>query len=215
MSWSGNGFADNWDVVWHYASQNLKIAVWAVVLGLIVALPIGILGYKKRGVYPPILVITAVIYCVPSLALILLLYVGFSLPLDDILIIIPLALYTLVILVRNIVEGLRAVPEPVKESASAMGYRSGRRLFAVELPLALPAIGAGLRVAAVSSISLVSVGALIGVGALGQLFTEGSQRDIPNEIIAGILAVVVLAIAVDVVIVVVMRVLTPWTRARR
>jgi osmoprotectant transport system permease protein len=215
MSWSGKGFSGNWDVIWHYTAQNLKIAVWAVVIGFLIALPVGILGYKWRRTYAPILVVTAVIYTVPSLALILLLYVGFNLPLDDILIIIPLALYTLVILVRNIVEGLRAVPEPVKESASAMGYRPGRRLLSVELPLAVPAIGAGLRVAAVSSISLVSIGALIGVGALGQLFTEGSQRDIPNEIVAGILAVMVLAIVVDLVIVIVMRLLTPWTRARR
>ena len=130
-------------------------------------------------------------------------------------VIIGLAIYSLVILVRNLVEGLRGVPPEVTDAATAMGYRATRRLFAVELPLALPAIVAGLRVATVSTISLVSVGALIGTGGLGQLFIHGFQIDNPIEIWTGILLTVVLALVFDLLIVGGGRLLTPWTRAAR
>ena len=130
-------------------------------------------------------------------------------------VIIGLAIYSLVILVRNLVEGLRGVPPEVTDAATAMGYKETKRLFAVELPLALPAIVAGLRVATVSTISLVSVGALIGSGGLGQLFIHGFQIDNPIEIWTGILLTVVLALVFDLLIVGGGRLLTPWTRAAR
>ena len=130
-------------------------------------------------------------------------------------VIIGLTIYSLVILVRNMVEGLRSVPKDVIDAATAMGYRKTRRLFAVELPIALPAIVAGLRLAAVSNISLVSVGALIGTGGLGQLFIHGFQIDNPIEIWTGIVLTLLLALLFDLVIVGGGRLLTPWTRAVR
>jgi osmoprotectant transport system permease protein len=130
-------------------------------------------------------------------------------------VILGLAIYTLVILVRNLVEGLRGVPPEVLDAATAMGYRQTRQLFAVELPLAIPAIVAGLRVATVSTISLVSVGALIGTGGLGQLFIHGFQIDNPIEVWTGIVATILLALVFDLAIVGGGRLLTPWTRAVR
>ncbi len=119
------------------------------------------------------------------------------------------------ILVRNLVEGLRAVPPEVVDAATAMGFRQTRRLFAIELPIALPTIIAGLRLACVSNISLVSVGALIGTGGLGQLFIHGFQIDNPIEIWTGIVVTIALALVLDLLIVFGGRLLTPWTRAVR
>ena len=211
MRW--DWLADNGDKIQRYLTQHVRITLVSLLLGLLVALPLGIVGHRVRRSYPVILVITSVIYSIPSIALFVFLIP--SLGLNDRPVIVGLAAYTLVILVRNIVEGLRAVPEPVREAASAMGYGDLRRLFQVEFPLALPAIVAGLRVAAVSTISLVSVGALVGSGGLGQLFTEGQQIDNPIETWAGVVLTVLLALALDVIIVVGARLAAPWTRAAR
>lgn len=211
MRW--NWLADNGDKIQRYLTQHVRITLVSLLLGLLVALPLGIVGHRVRRSYPVILVITSIIYSIPSIALFVFLIP--SLGLNDRPVIVGLAAYTLVILVRNIVEGLRAVPEPVREAASAMGYGDLRRLFQVEFPLALPAIVAGLRVAAVSTISLVSVGALVGSGGLGQLFTEGAQIDNPIETWAGVVLTVLLALALDVIIVVGARLAAPWTRAGR
>jgi osmoprotectant transport system permease protein len=214
VSWSGAGVAGNFDVIWHYTIQNLRIAVLALILGALLAFPIGVLGYKQPRSYPVILTFTSILYSVPSLAFFVLLYAA-GVPLGELLVVVPLGLYTLVILVRNIVEGLRGAPRDVSDAATAMGYGPWRLLLAVEFPLAVPAIVAGFRVAAVSTISLVSVGALVGSGGLGQLFTDGFQRDIPAEVSSGIVAVVALALVFDLFLVGVQRVTTPWARARR
>ena len=182
-------------------------------LGALIAFPIGLIAYRWRAAYGPLLAITQVLYTVPSLALFVLLINVTGLGAEPV--IIGLTIYSLVILVRNLVEGLRAVPGEVIDAATAMGYRQTRRLFAVELPIALPAIIAGLRVAAVSNISLVSVGALIGTGGLGQLFIHGFQIDNPIEIWTGIVATLLLAVVIDLLIVGGGRLLTPWTRAVR
>ena len=211
MRW--DWLADNGDKIQRYLTQHVRITLVSLLLGLLVALPLGIVGHRVRRSYPVILVITSVIYSIPSIALFVLLIP--SLGLNDRPVIVGLAVYTLVILVRNIVEGLRAVPEPVREAASAMGYGDLRRLFQVEFPLALPAIVAGLRVAAVSTISLVSVGALVGSGGLGQLFYESFQIDNPIETWAGVVLTLLLALALDVIIVVGARLAAPWTRASR
>ena len=178
-----------------------------------IAFPVGLIAYRWRRSYPPILAITQVLYTIPSLALFVLLINAVGLGTEPV--IIGLAIYSLVILVRNLVEGLRGVPPEVTDAATAMGYKETKRLFAVELPLALPAIVAGLRVATVSTISLVSVGALIGTGGLGQLFIHGFQIDNPIEIWTGILLTVVLALVFDLLIVGGGRLLTPWTRVAR
>jgi osmoprotectant transport system permease protein len=203
----------NLDVVLSDLQQHIEITLASLALGALIAFPVGLIAYRWRRSYPPILAITQVLYTIPSLALFVLLINAVGLGTEPV--IIGLAIYSLVILVRNLVEGLRGVPPEVTDAATAMGYRETRRLFAVELPLALPAIVAGLRVATVSTISLVSVGALIGTGGLGQLFIHGFQIDNPIEIWTGILLTVVLALVFDLLIVGGGRLLTPWTRAAR
>ena len=203
----------NIDVVLSDLWQHIEITLAALGLGIVIAFPIGLIAYRWRRTYPAILAITQVLYTIPSLALFVLLINAVGLGAEPV--IIGLAVYSLVILVRNLVEGLRGVPPEVTDAATAMGYRETKRLFVVELPLALPAIVAGLRVATVSTISLVSVGALIGSGGLGQLFIHGFQIDNPIEIWTGILLTVVLALVFDLLIVGGGRLLTPWTRAAR
>jgi osmoprotectant transport system permease protein len=201
----------NLDTVLGYLVDHVQMTFLALALGALVAFPIGLVAYRWRAAYPPILALTQVLYTIPSIALFVLLINVFGL--GQWPVVIGLATYSLVILVRNLVEGLRGVPAEVSDAATAMGYRQTRRLFAVELPLAVPAIVAGLRVAAVSSISLVSVGALIGTGGLGQLFIHGFQIDNPIEIWTGIAATILLALVVDLLIVGGGRALTPWVRA--
>ncbi len=203
----------NIDVVLSDLWQHIEITLAALGLGIVIAFPVGLIAYRWRRTYPPILAITQVLYTIPSLALFVLLINAVGLGAEPV--IIGLAVYSLVILVRNLVEGLRGVPPEVTDAATAMGYKETKRLFVVELPLALPAIVAGLRVATVSTISLVSVGALIGSGGLGQLFIHGFQIDNPIEIWTGILLTVVLALVFDLLIVGGGRLLTPWTRAAR
>jgi osmoprotectant transport system permease protein len=203
----------NLDVVLSDLQQHIEITLAALGLGVLIAFPVGLIAYRWRRSYPPILAITQVLYTIPSLALFVLLINAVGLGAEPV--IIGLAVYSLVILVRNLVEGLRGVPPEVTDAATAMGYKETRRLFVVELPLALPAIVAGLRVATVSTISLVSVGALIGSGGLGQLFIHGFQIDNPIEIWTGIVLTVVLALIFDLLIVGGGRLLTPWTRAAR
>ncbi len=203
----------NIDVVLSDLWQHIEITLAALGLGIVIAFPIGLIAYRWRRTYPPILAVTQVLYTIPSLALFVLLINAVGLGAEPV--IIGLAVYSLVILVRNLVEGLRGVPPEVTDAATAMGYKETKRLFVVELPLALPAIVAGLRVATVSTISLVSVGALIGSGGLGQLFIHGFQIDNPIEIWTGILLTVVLALVADLLIVGGGRLLTPWTRAAR
>ena len=209
MNW---GWLDrNFDTVLEDLQEHIEIALVALVLGALIAFPVGLIAYRWRVTYGPILAITQILYTVPSLALFVLLINAVGLGQTPV--IIGLTIYSLVILVRNLVEGLRSVPKETIDAATAMGFRQTRRLFAVELPIAVPAIIAGLRVAAVSNISLVSVGALIGTGGLGQLFIHGFQIDNPIEIWTGIVLTLILAVVIDLLIVGGGRLLTPWTRA--
>jgi osmoprotectant transport system permease protein len=213
-SWSGDQFSGNWDVIRYYGLDHLRITFLALGLGILVAFPLGLISYRWRRAYPPILSISNTLYAIPSLALLMLLGSLFGQILTDKSLIITLAIYTIAILVRNIVDGLRAVPDAVKDAALAVGYTPRRRLLAIELPLALPAIIAGLRVATVSTISLVSVGGAIGLGGLGFVFYHGYSRGLKSEIWAGLLASIALAVVMDVLIVLAGRALTPWARRR-
>jgi len=193
--------------------QHLYFALPPIAIGLVLAIPLGWLANRTRVGRTFTINVAGLLYTIPSLALFVLLINIVGLGQEPV--IIGLAIYSLVILVRNLVEGLRGVPPEVTDAATAMGYRETKRLFVVELPLALPAIVAGLRVATVSTISLVSVGALIGTGGLGQLFIHGFQIDNPIEIWTGIVVTILLALVLDLLIVFGGRLLTPWTRAVR
>ena len=212
-TWSGPQLAGNWDVIRHYLWLHVQYTLLAVLLGAIVALPLGYCGYRWRRSYPPLLTLTNLIYAIPSVAMFVLLFPLLGIT-NDKPIVVAMALYTLVILVRSLVEGLRAVPHATVTAATAMGYGSFRRFVAVELPLAMPNIIAGIRLATVSTVSLISVGGLIGRGALGRLFSDGFARGIETEVRAAIVAIVALALVADLVILLIGRLLTPWSRAR-
>jgi osmoprotectant transport system permease protein len=203
----------NWDTVFEALGEHARITFSALALGVLIAFPLGLAAFHWRRAYPPVLVATEILYTIPSLALFVLLINVFGIGTAPV--VIGLAVYSLVILVRNLVEGLRAVAPEISGAATAMGYGDLRRLLAVELPLAAPALVAGLRAAAVSTISLVSVGALIGVGGLGQLFINGFQVDNATAVWTGIVATILFALVVDGLIVGAGRLLTPWTREAR
>lgn len=195
---------------WSLSRTHLYMALASVVLGLVVALPMGVLAARVPRSYPPILAVTTVLYALPSLAVLAFL-VGIT-GLTDNTVILPLAAYALAILVRSIADGLKNVPDEVSTAATAMGYRPVRRLVAVELPAAVPVIIAGLRVATVSSISLVTVGSLIGIGGLGQLFIAGENADFLTEILAGVVIVALWALLFDALLLLAGRLLAPWAR---
>ena len=212
--WSGKQLAGNWDVIWYYTQQHIRYTVIAVALGALLSIPLSLAAVRAPRTYPALLAATNAIYAIPSVALFVILApaLGFT---NDKPIVVAMTLYTLVILVRNIVESIRSVPEAVLRSADGMGYRPLARFFTVELPLALPGIVAGLRLAVVSTVSLISVGALVGRGGLGRLFTDGRVRHIVVELWSGVVAVVVIALLLDGLLVLAGRIATPWMRAGR
>ena len=196
-------------LVWH-----ARLSALPLLFGLLIALPLGWLARRYRWLYPPMVTVAGLLYTIPSLALFILLPgILKTRILDPSNVVVALTIYTVALLVRVVADALGAVPADVLQAATAMGYRRVGRLLRVELPIAVPVIAAGLRVAAVSNVSLVSVAALIGIPQLGQLFTNGFQLSYQTPILLGILLSVLLALVFDTVIQVVARVLTPWRRA--
>jgi osmoprotectant transport system permease protein len=195
--------------------QHLQLLVIPMLAGFAIAFALAVLALRRPGTIGPVTAVTGLLYTIPSLAAfaVLIPITGLSLMTA----IIPLTTYTLLILYVNTVAGLRSVPAEVNEAADAMGYTAGSRLWHVQLPLAVPLIMAGVRVAAVTTIGLVTVAAIIGgnrFGGLGQFITEGLQTDFDTKIYLGAIGSVILAFVVDGVLVGVQRLLTPWSRAR-
>lgn len=206
---------ENSSLVLDLLGQHVVFALVPVLIGLVLAIPIGWLANRTSIGRSLTLNVAGFLYTLPSLALFVFLpaIIGTRI-LDPLNVIVALSVYVLALLVRTVADALDAVPEKVVDSATAMGYRPGRRFLTVELPLAIPVVLAGLRVAAVSSISMVTVGSVIGFGGLGKMFTEGFQREIPQQTISGIVLVLLLALVVDGLLVLLGRVLTPWERKR-
>ncbi len=202
----------DWSQVPQLIWENAYLGIVPALIGLVIAVPLGIVCVRWKWFYPPVLSGASILYAIPSLALFIVLipYTG----LTDTTVIIPLTLFSLCVLVPNVVDGLRSVPEPVRQAATAMGFGALRRLVQVELPVAVPIVIAGLRIAVVSSISLASVGQLIGVSSLGYLIVDGYQRDFLTEILVGGGLIIALAVVCDLLLVLVRRLLTPW-RPRR
>ena len=198
----------NGSLIWNLTWENAKLGVLPALYGLAISLPLGIIAARWHWFYPPVLTVVNIIYAVPALALFIALIPAFGL--TDTTVLIALTAFSLCVILPNVVEGLRGVPAAVTLAATAMGYGPLRRLVAVELPLAVPVIIAGLRVGVVASISLASVGQLIGVSSLGYLFIDGLQRSFPTEIYVGLVLVIALALACDLILVAVKRSLTPW-----
>ncbi|MFJ9520109.1 ABC transporter permease [Kitasatospora sp. NPDC101801] len=191
------------------ARDHAVLSLVPVLIGLLLALPLGLVGARFPRLYQPLAVVFNTLYAMPAVALFTLLvpYTGLG-SLGTVMI--PLTFYALALLLPTVVEGIRATPEPVRQAAVALGYGPWRRLAAVELPAAVPYLVAGLRVAAVSSISMAAVGALIGRGALGYLFINGFQLTYTTPILAGIVLIAALALLVDLTLVAARRVLAPW-----
>jgi osmoprotectant transport system permease protein len=204
--------AHNHSVIVSRLLEHIWLTVSSVAIGFAISLPLGILAARHRAAYPPVTWVTGLIYTIPSIALYVLL-----LPITGLshtTAVIALTLYTLLILIRNVVAGLNGVPEDVKEAARGMGYTLGQLLWRIELPLAVPAIMAGIRVATVSTIGLVTIAALIGRGGLGQFILDGLNRFFYFEIVVGATLSVALALVADALLVFANRTLTPWARPR-
>ncbi|WP_457254221.1 ABC transporter permease [Pedococcus sp. P5_B7] len=210
MTW----FLDHVPEVLRLAWTHAYLAGIPLVVGLLLALPLGWLARRYSWLYAPFTAGFGLLYTIPSLALFVMLplFTGYGI-LSPVNVVIALSLYTLALLVRTVADGLGAVPDHVQNAATAMGYTRGKRFFAIELPLAVPVIAAGLRVAAVSNVSIVSVGTIIGVQQLGLLFSDGFNRDFYDPLVVGIIGCVVLALLFDGIIILLARLLTPWQRA--
>ncbi|MDZ7929135.1 ABC transporter permease [Rhodococcus sp. NPDC076796] len=209
MTW----LLDNFDVVLGYTKTHLYLSLVPLFVGLLIAIPLGTVIRNTRWVRRITLTVASIAFTLPSLALFVTIPAVVGLPvLDPLNVVIALSVYSTALLVRAVPEALDSVPFAVVDSAEAMGYSSLRRALTVELPLALPVLIANIRVVAVTNISLVSVGSVIGIGGLGQLFTQGYQRDYPDQIFAGIISIVFLALIFDAALFLLGRRLTPWTR---
>ena len=193
--------------------QHLAITVVAVLLGVLIAFPLSLLARRIPRLETTILAATTAVYTIPSLALFPLL-VPFT-GLSATTVVIGLALYALTILVRSMLEGFRAVPAEVCESATGLGYGATRRLFLVELPLATPVMMAGLRVATVSTVALTTVGSLVAYGGLGNLIKDGVTTNFRAELMTASILCVLLAVVLDAIIVGAQWLVTPWTHGRR
>jgi osmoprotectant transport system permease protein len=195
--------------------QHLWLSLVPVVVGLLIAVPIGWFAHRWRRAGGLVLSAAGLLYTVPSLALLVVLpgFLGTSF-LDPRNVMIVMTMYAVALLVRVAADAFSQLPEAVLDAASATGFSRLQRFFSVELPLAGPVVLAGVRVVSVGTVSLVTVGSLIGVSNLGSLFTEGFQRDFPTEIITGIVLVVALALLLDGMWVLLARILLPWTRVR-
>lgn len=208
-----NWVISNWGQVSQYGLAHIWLSIPPIVIGFLISVPLGWIANRyalSRGV---LLSIGGILYAIPSLPLFALLpsLIGTQI-LDPINVEIALTIYALALMLRTTADGLASVSGDVKLSASAIGYGTWRRFFGVELPLAGPVLLAGLRVVSVSTVSLVTVGSVIGVNSLGFFFLDGYQRDFPTEVWVGIIGTVLIALVFDLLLVLLGRALMPWTR---
>lgn len=201
------------DEIWEATQQHLFLTVVPVGVGLVVSFALALVALRWPRLETAVMAASGVLYTIPSLAAFAILVPIFTL-FSPLTAIIPLTSYTILILVRNIVTGIRGVPPEVREAATGMGYPAWRRFLSVDLPLATPVILAGLRIATVTVVGLVTVTALLGMGGLGAFILRGFRRSIifPTQIVVGTVGSVLLATILDLVLLGTGRLLTPWTR---
>lgn len=213
MNWVG----DNLELIGELALVHLRQSLIALLIGFVVSIPLGWIAWRYRLVRSSVITITGLLYTIPSLALLILFPVvtGWYSIVSETNLIVALAIYAVAILVRAVADGLDSVDAGVRQASTAVGYGSFRRFWAVEFPLAGPVVLAGLRVTSASTIALATVGILVGIQNLGYLFTNGLQRRIIPEVFAGVIAVVVLALVIDLLLVFAGRLLMPWTRGTK
>jgi len=211
IDWSWVG--DHGDEIVTHLREHAELTALSIGLGLLIAVPLGLLAAFHPRVRGVTIAATGVLYTIPSLAAFALLlpWTGLSRATA----VIPLASYTLLIIIRNIVAGIHGVPREVREAATGMGYTSAARIGWVDIPLALPAMFAGLRIALVTVIGLIPVAALVGQGGLGRLMRDGFDRGFRTPLTVGIVLTVALAVVCDLAVLLAQRVLMPWSRRRR
>jgi osmoprotectant transport system permease protein len=211
-----NWVLDNLDLIGELTVEHVRLSITPILLGLVISIPLGWFAYRFSLTKGLVLTFAGLLYTIPSLALFMLLppVLGIS-SLSELNVTIALTLYAVAIMARAVADALDSVDENVRQSATAVGYSGWRRFWAVELPLAGPVILAGLRVTAVSTVSLVTVGILVGVQSLGYLFTNGFQRRIVEEIAAGVVMTVLIALLFDALLVLLGRLAMPWTKGSR
>ncbi|MGZ4638212.1 MAG: ABC transporter permease [Actinomycetes bacterium] len=204
---------DNKDAILTALQQHVTLTVETIVIALVIAFPLALLAFRFKFLAGPVLGLTGVLYTIPSLALF-----AFIAPFTGLqarTVLIGLVMYALLILVRNILAGLDGVPDEVREAAQGMGYGRARMLWKVELPIALPTVMAGVRVATVSTVALVTVGVIVGYGGLGGLILAGFQNNFYHaEILTASLLTVALGLTADLLLAGLTRLLTPWSRQR-
>lgn len=198
---------------WELTVEHLQLTFLAVAIGFMISFPTAILTHRYRKAYPPVIWIAGILYTIPSIAMFVWLVPITGLTTTTALI--PLVTYTLLILIRNTVKGLDGVPEDVKEAARGMGYTRGQILWRIEIPMATPVIMAGVRIATVTTIGLVTVAAIIGYGGLGSLILRGVQLLFLTSIMVGAVLSMVLAVAADKLLLVLEGRLTPWASKGR
>lgn len=201
------------DDIAHATWQHLRLTATSVLIGAALSLPLALAAHRWRPVRRAVLAVAGTLYTIPSLALF-----AFLVPITGLSTttsVIGLSAYSLELLLRNGIAGLAAVPPEVRENAEAMGFTPTQRILRVDLPLATPFALAGLRLATVSTIGLVTVTSLIGQGGLGALINEGLTRDFRTPLVVGLVGSVVLALAAAAALSVAGRLLTPWTRPHR
>lgn len=209
MTW----IAANLDLIWSLTVVHLRHSLIPLALGLVISIPVGWLAWRVHVLRSPVVVTTGLLYTIPSLALLTILpaVMGVA-PYVEINLIVALTLYAVALLVRTVVDGLDSVDDDTRLAATALGYGPFERVWKVDLPLAGPVILAGLRVVAASTVALATVGILVGVTNLGYLFTNGLQRRIIGEVGAGIVAVVIITVAIDAALVLAGKLVLPWAR---
>jgi len=208
---------NNLGLIGELTVAHLRQSLIALLAGFVLSVPLGWVAWRYRLVRSSVITITGLLYTIPSLALLILMPVvtGWYSIVSETNLIVALAIYAVAILVRAVADGLDSVDAGVRQASTALGYGSFRRFWAVEFPLAGPVILAGLRVASASTIALATVGILVGIQNIGYLFTNGLQRRIIPEVFTGVLAVVVIALVIDLLLVLAGRLLMPWTRGTK
>lgn len=212
MTWVVN----NLDLILELTLEHIRLSIVPIVLGFVIAIPLGWLAYRYRLTRGLILTLVGLLYTIPSLALFVilppLLGIGF---LSEANVLIALTIYAVAIMARSVADALASVDPDVRQAATAVGYSSWSRFWTVDFPLAGPVLLAGLRVVAVSTVSLLTVGIVVGVQSLGYLFTNGYQRGILASVLTGVVMTVLVALLFDRLLVLLGRVLMPWARSDR
>jgi osmoprotectant transport system permease protein len=204
-----------WEDIVPALQGHIFLSFVSIAIALVIALPVGVLSARYRKAYPPVTAVTGLLYSIPSLAFLAILISIPGVAIGASPVIIALVAYSLLILIRNTVAGLDSVPPETIDAARGMGLTDRQILFRVELPLALPIIVAGIRIATVTIIGIATIGAYINGGGLGTLIFDGIGRQFPTMIITGAVLATLLAIVADLLLLALERYLRPWARARR